>query len=175
MDSVPTAIETARREAEGRGPRCNVPGDGRPRPARDRQDFSTVIDSGLFPTLSDPERPRFVPNLSMVLKPGETCFIFGFSDLEPGEYGPRRITPKEIHAICSEGWRIDECLRTQNIGKACISFLVWSEPFLGDVEIFLSPAVALEDRQTIESSARPPSPSPDGRPRTDSAAARCGG
>jgi len=70
--------------------------------------FDTVIDSGLFHTLSDPERSCFVQNLSEVLKPGGTYFMLAFSEREPGGYGPRRITKKEIQSAFSDGWRINE-------------------------------------------------------------------
>lgn len=108
MDSAPTAIEIARKNAEERGLAAtflvkdtfNLHEIGRT--------FDTVIDSGLFHTLSDPERLRFVRNLSEVLKPGGTYFMLAFSEREPGGYGPRRITKKEIQAAFSDGWKINE-------------------------------------------------------------------
>jgi cyclopropane fatty-acyl-phospholipid synthase-like methyltransferase len=108
VDSVPAAIETARRKAEERGltatfllmDTLNLHEIGRT--------FDTVIDSGLFHTLSDPERPDFVWNLSRILKPGGSYFMLAFSELEPAGYGPRRITKKEIEAAFSDGWRINE-------------------------------------------------------------------
>ena len=107
VDSAPAAIEIARRKAEERGlaatflvqDALNLQGIGRT--------FDTVIDSGLFHTLSDPERPCFVQNLSEVLKPGGYYFMLAFSEHEPGGYGPRRITKKEIQAAFSDGWRIN--------------------------------------------------------------------
>jgi 2-polyprenyl-3-methyl-5-hydroxy-6-metoxy-1,4-benzoquinol methylase len=108
VDSAPAAIEIARRKAKERGlavtflvqDTLNLQEIGRT--------FDTVIDSGLFHTLSDPERQLFVWNLSAVLKPGGTYFMLAFSELEPGGYGPRRITKEEIKATFSEGWRINE-------------------------------------------------------------------
>jgi cyclopropane fatty-acyl-phospholipid synthase-like methyltransferase len=108
VDSAPAAIEIARRKAEERGlaatflvkDTLNLHEIGRT--------FDTVIDSGLFHTLSDPERPCFIRNLSDVLKPGGTYFMLAFSEREPGGYGPRRITKKEIQASFFEGWRINE-------------------------------------------------------------------
>jgi SAM-dependent methyltransferase len=84
VDSAPAAIEIARKNAEERGLAAtflvkdtfNLHEIGRT--------FDTVIDSGLFHTLSDPERLRFVRNLSEVLKPGGTYFMLAFSELEPG-------------------------------------------------------------------------------------------
>jgi 2-polyprenyl-3-methyl-5-hydroxy-6-metoxy-1,4-benzoquinol methylase len=108
VDSASAAIEIARRKAEERGlaatfivkDTLNLQEIGRT--------FDTVIDSGLFHTLSDLKRLLFVRNLYAVLKPGGTYFMLAFSELEPGGYGPRRITKKEIQAAFSEGWRINE-------------------------------------------------------------------
>jgi SAM-dependent methyltransferase len=69
--------------------------------------FDTVIDSGLFHTLSDLERPCFVRNLADILRPKGTYFMLCFSDHEPGGYGPRRITQDEIRDTFSEGWHIN--------------------------------------------------------------------
>lgn len=69
--------------------------------------FDTVIDSGFFHVLSDTERPIFVANLASVLYPGGTYFMLCFSDLEPGTYGPRRVTQAEIRASFERPWRIN--------------------------------------------------------------------
>jgi SAM-dependent methyltransferase len=69
--------------------------------------FSTVTDSGLFHTLSDEDRPVFVENLAAVLSPAGKYFMLCFSDLEPGGYGPRRITQAEIRDTFREGWTIN--------------------------------------------------------------------
>jgi hypothetical protein len=34
-------------------------------------------------------------------------FLLCFSDRQPGELGPRRITQDEIRAAFSDGWRVD--------------------------------------------------------------------
>jgi 2-polyprenyl-3-methyl-5-hydroxy-6-metoxy-1,4-benzoquinol methylase len=108
VDSAPAAIEIARRKAEERGLAVTFLIKDTLSLHEIGRSFDTVIDSGLFHTLSDPERPLFVRNLSAVLKPGGTYFMLAFSELEPGGYGPRRITKKEIQAAFSEGWRINE-------------------------------------------------------------------
>jgi cyclopropane fatty-acyl-phospholipid synthase-like methyltransferase len=69
--------------------------------------FSTATDSGLFHTLSDEDRPVFVNALAAVLSPGGRYFMLCFSDLEPGGYGPRRITEKEIRESFRDGWTIN--------------------------------------------------------------------
>jgi 2-polyprenyl-3-methyl-5-hydroxy-6-metoxy-1,4-benzoquinol methylase len=108
VDSAPAAIEIARRKAIERGLGATFLVKDTLKVHEIGRTFDTVIDSGLFHTLSDPDRPRFVWNLSEVLKHGGTYFMLAFSELEPGEYGPRRITKKEIQDAFSDGWRINE-------------------------------------------------------------------
>ena len=33
--------------------------------------------------------------------------MLGFSDAQPGDWGPRRLTRDEIEAAFTDGWRID--------------------------------------------------------------------
>jgi len=58
--------------------------------------FDTVIDSGFFHTLSDEDRPVFVKQLYRVLKSEGDYFMMCFSDKQPGEWGPRRVSKEEI-------------------------------------------------------------------------------
>jgi len=69
--------------------------------------FDTVIDSGLFHVLSDEERHLFVHNLKCVIRCGGTYFMLCFSELEPGDYGPRRVTQAEIKDSFRDGWSIN--------------------------------------------------------------------
>jgi 2-polyprenyl-3-methyl-5-hydroxy-6-metoxy-1,4-benzoquinol methylase len=108
VDAVPAAIETSRRKAEERGLAVTFLLKDALHLHEIGRTFDTVIDSGLFHTLSDPDRSRFVWNLSRVLKPGGSYFMLAFSDLEPGGYGPRRISQQEIRDTFSDGWRINE-------------------------------------------------------------------
>jgi cyclopropane fatty-acyl-phospholipid synthase-like methyltransferase len=107
VDAVPEAIEVARKKAFERGLAVTflvmdtlaISGIGRT--------FDTVIDSGFFHTLPDPDRPRYVRELSGVLQPGGRYFMLAFSDREPAGYGPRRVTQEEIRAAFSNGWQVD--------------------------------------------------------------------
>ncbi len=65
--------------------------------------FDSVIDSGLFHVFSDDDRRRYVEGLSAVLQPGGRLFLLCFSDDEPGEQGPRRVSRKEIEDAFAEG------------------------------------------------------------------------
>jgi SAM-dependent methyltransferase len=69
--------------------------------------FDNVIDSGLFHVFNDEDRRRYVEGLANILKPGRWLFLLCFSDDEPGEQGPRRITKQELHPAFTEGWNIE--------------------------------------------------------------------
>lgn len=69
--------------------------------------FDNVIDSGLFHVFSDEDRRRYVEGLAVVLKPGGRLFLLCFSDAEPGDQGPRRVSRKEIEDAFDEGWEVE--------------------------------------------------------------------
>jgi SAM-dependent methyltransferase len=69
--------------------------------------FDTVIDSGLFHVFSDEQRQRYVEGLARVLKLGGVLYLLCFSDAEPGDLGPRRVSQKEIRYAFDDGWKIE--------------------------------------------------------------------
>ena len=69
--------------------------------------FDSAIDSGLFHVFGDDDRRRYVGGLASVLKPGGQLFLLCFSDAEPGEQGPRRVSKKEIEDAFAEGWVVE--------------------------------------------------------------------
>ena len=69
--------------------------------------FDNVIDSGLFHVFSDDDRRRYVAGLATVLKAGGRLFLLCFSDQEPGDQGPRRVSRKEIEEAFAEGWAVE--------------------------------------------------------------------
>ena len=71
-----------------------------------REVFDSVIDSGLFHVFSDDDRRRYVEGLATVLKPVGKLFLLCFSDEEPGEHGPRRVSRREIEDAFADGWQI---------------------------------------------------------------------
>ncbi len=75
--------------------------------------FNTILDSGLFHVFSDADRRRYVEGLQKVLNPGGRLFLMCFSNEEPGEFGPRRITRAELDAAFATGWRIESVEPTQ--------------------------------------------------------------
>jgi cyclopropane fatty-acyl-phospholipid synthase-like methyltransferase len=69
--------------------------------------FNAIVDSGLFHTLSDDERPIFAKQVRWVLADGGKYFMLCFSDKERGNEGPRRVSKKEIEVTFSNVLRID--------------------------------------------------------------------
>jgi SAM-dependent methyltransferase len=69
--------------------------------------FDTIIDSGLFHVFDDDARARYVSAVSAVLRPGGHLHLMCFSDREPGDWGPRRVTEGELHTAFDSGWEID--------------------------------------------------------------------
>ena len=107
IDGAPTAIRKARAKAKRRG--LNVQfevGDALNLSVPKRQ-FDTVIDSGLFHVFADDERSRFRDSLGRVVRLGGTYFLMCFSDQQPGDWGPRRVSQAEIRSVFSGGWRVN--------------------------------------------------------------------
>jgi 2-polyprenyl-3-methyl-5-hydroxy-6-metoxy-1,4-benzoquinol methylase len=107
IDSAPLAIQKAQEKADGKGLPVHFCVLSALDLSRLNRKFDTATDSGLFHTLSDEDRPVFVDNLAAILSPAGKYFMLCFSDLEPGGYGPRRITKREIQDSFREGWSIN--------------------------------------------------------------------
>lgn len=71
------------------------------------QTFDTVLDCGLFHIFSDTDRAAYVESLRSVLAPGGRYFMLGFSDQQPGDWGPHRLKREEITDAFARGWQID--------------------------------------------------------------------
>jgi ubiquinone/menaquinone biosynthesis C-methylase UbiE len=71
------------------------------------ESFDTVLDCGLFHIFNDEDRAAFVDSLRYVLTPGGRYFMLCFSDQQPGDWGPHRVTRDEITASFTDEWRID--------------------------------------------------------------------
>jgi SAM-dependent methyltransferase len=109
VDAAGAAIAKAEAKAQARGLEGSVRfvhGDALKLPALGEQ-YDTVIDSGLFHVFEDDERRLFVSSLSAVIAPGGRYLMLCFSPEQPGDWGPRRVTPQEIHAAFEEGWSVD--------------------------------------------------------------------
>ena len=107
--------------------------------------FDTVIDSGLFHVFDDASRVQYVSAVHSVLRPGGHVHLMCFSDRQPGDWGPRRVTEDELRTAFGTGWRIDSLTRDRfdiNPGLGSSTAEAW----LADVV-----RLASEQRQTTNS------------------------
>jgi SAM-dependent methyltransferase len=85
--------------------------------------FDTIIDSGVFHVFSDEDRIRYVASLASVLRPGGRCYLICFSDRQPGDFGPRRVSQDELRAAFGDGWAIASIeAETFEINRAMLDF-----------------------------------------------------
>jgi ubiquinone/menaquinone biosynthesis C-methylase UbiE len=107
VDAAPTAIGVAREKAAARSiaVRFEV-ADALDLPALGRE-FDTVLDCGLFHVFDDDDRARYVASLSGVVVRGGRYFVLCFSDKQPGDWGPRRVSQDELRESFAHGWRVD--------------------------------------------------------------------
>jgi ubiquinone/menaquinone biosynthesis C-methylase UbiE len=108
VDVSPTAIRQAQAKARDQGLAARfLVGNVLDLGAVGRT-FRSVVDSGTFHTLDDRERQRYVTELSRCVEPGGRVFVLCFSELTPGDEGPRRVTQAEIRAAFSGGWDVED-------------------------------------------------------------------
>jgi SAM-dependent methyltransferase len=69
--------------------------------------FASVTDCGMFHAFSDDDRLRYVQGLEHVLEPGGRLFLMCFSDDEPGNEGPRRVSRAELYDAFAAGWEVE--------------------------------------------------------------------
>jgi cyclopropane fatty-acyl-phospholipid synthase-like methyltransferase len=112
VDSAPTAIATAERKARERGLMARFLVYNALDLGSLGETFDTVIDSGVYHIFDDEDRPRYVESLEAATVSGARCFLLCFSDLQPGDFGPRRITEQELRDSFEASWRIDALERT---------------------------------------------------------------
>ena len=107
VDFVPEAIRRARRKAAERGLSVRFQVKDALTLGDWGEQFASVIDSGLFHVFSDDDRHRYVQGLARVVEPDGRLFLMCFSDEEPGEEGPRRISRQELYEAFADGWEVE--------------------------------------------------------------------
>lgn len=107
VDLASNALRTAEQKARARGLAVRFLRHDARKLADLNETFATVLDCGLFHIFSDGDRAEFVQSLRAVLSPGGRYFMLGFSDQQPGEWGPHRLKRKKIAAAFARGWHVD--------------------------------------------------------------------
>lgn len=107
VDAAPTAIARADEKARLRGiASAFLVADALALEALERT-FDVGIDCGLFHTFSDADRVRFERSIKQILRVGGRYVLLCFSENQPGDFGPRRVTQAEIRATFATGWTVD--------------------------------------------------------------------
>jgi cyclopropane fatty-acyl-phospholipid synthase-like methyltransferase len=109
VDLAPTAIAKAMEKASERGLEVDfVVADVLKLPDLGGK-FDTVIDCGVFHVFDDESRVPFVASLASCMQEGGRYYMLCFSDQQPGDLGPRRVSQDEIRASfeTSGDWRIE--------------------------------------------------------------------
>ncbi len=117
FDAAPTAIRLAEEKAAERGVDARFVVWNALDLEAFGDEFDTVIDSALFHVFDDERRIRYVEGLGSVVRPGGRYLMCCFSDRQPGEWGPRRVTQEEIRAAFADGWHI-ESIEAAQLGIA---------------------------------------------------------
>ena len=107
VDIAPRAIELAKAKAAERGLEARFLVLDALRLVELDDRFDTVLDCGLFHVLDDQDRVQYVRSLAEVVPSGGRYHMLCFSDHQPGDWGPRRVTEEEIRLAFSEGWVTD--------------------------------------------------------------------
>jgi cyclopropane fatty-acyl-phospholipid synthase-like methyltransferase len=107
IDAAPTAIEIAKRKARERGLQARFLVGNALELAVLGERFDTVLDCGLFHVFDDNDRAAYVASLSATIAPGGRYFMLCFSERQPGDWGPRRVTQAEIRSSFQKGWQVD--------------------------------------------------------------------
>ena len=106
VDAAPTAIGIARRKAEERKLEARFIVANALDLAALGEGFDTVLDCGLFHVFNDDDRPRYVASLHDIVVVGGTYYMLCFSDRQPGDWGPRRVSQDEIRSAFADGWHV---------------------------------------------------------------------
>jgi cyclopropane fatty-acyl-phospholipid synthase-like methyltransferase len=107
VDIAPNAIDLAKAKAIERALNAHFVVSDALRLPDLREQFDTVLDCGLFHIFDDDDRVRFVDSLAAVVPRNGRYHMLCFSDRQPGDWGPRRVTEDEIRTSFSSGWRLD--------------------------------------------------------------------
>ncbi|WP_297614948.1 class I SAM-dependent methyltransferase [Nocardia sp.] len=107
IDQSPLAIETAERKARERGLKVRFLCYDALMLADLGETFDTVLDCGLFHTFDPEIRGAFAESVASVVRPGGRYFLLGFSDRQPGTWGPYRLSRTDIESAFTDGWHID--------------------------------------------------------------------
>jgi 2-polyprenyl-3-methyl-5-hydroxy-6-metoxy-1,4-benzoquinol methylase len=76
--------------------------------------FDVIFDRGCFHILTEERRPAYVRTMQQLLSPTGWLFLKTFSHLQPGDIGPYRFSPAQIHGLFTgpTGFEVRETIDT---------------------------------------------------------------
>jgi SAM-dependent methyltransferase len=107
VDLAAVALQKARDKAQQRGLQVRFLRQDARKLYELGETFDTVLDCGLFHIFGGADRAAFVEALRSVVPTGGRYFMLGFSDQQPGDWGPHRLKCEEITAAFARGWQIN--------------------------------------------------------------------
>ncbi len=107
VDQSAQAIEAAEHKARDRGLSARFRRHDALRLPELGETFDTVLDSGLFHVITPEARAAYAAGVAAALRPGGRYFMLGFSDRQPGGWGPHRLARTDIESTFTGDWRID--------------------------------------------------------------------
>ena len=137
VDFSPVAIEAARGKAAARGLTVDfIVHDVLDLGSLGKQ-FQSVVDSGTFHVFNvESDVRRYVEGLWSVLSPAGVLHLLCFSDAQPGDVGPRRVSQADLRGAFADGWSIE------SVEPATFEV----NPPIGPAKAWLARIVRLEDR-----------------------------
>jgi SAM-dependent methyltransferase len=137
VDFSPVAIEAARAKAAARGLAVEFIVHDVLDLGSLGQQFHSVVDSGTFHVFNvESDVRRYVEGLRTALAPAGALHLLCFSDAQPGEFGPRRVSQADLRAAFAHGWSVE------SIEPATFEV----NPPIGPAKAWLARIVRLEDR-----------------------------
>jgi SAM-dependent methyltransferase len=112
VDIAEAAIETARQRAMTRGLQAKFAVHDALRLFDLSERFDTIVDSGVFHIFDDEDRAVYAEALAHVSTPGARLILLCFSEREPGQHGPRRVTADELGSGLRR-WVIEDLARVR--------------------------------------------------------------
>jgi cyclopropane fatty-acyl-phospholipid synthase-like methyltransferase len=106
VDVAELAIERARAKAQQRGISAMFEVGDVLHLDRLARQFDVITDSGVFHVFDDEERLLYINSVRSALRPGGMLYLMCFSDRQPGDWGPRRVSEAELRAAFVDGWSI---------------------------------------------------------------------
>lgn len=110
---VPKAVEVAREKAEKENVNIHFEVvnmlEDLSKTTLKEHSFDIILDVAIFHAFSNEDRPRYMKNLTQLIKPGGLYVQICYSEKETRPGGPRRMKKTELNELFSSanGWTIE--------------------------------------------------------------------